>query len=56
MPFAMRDTLQAVHYIAENYASHVGVVEKLNELLNEPKVKKEVKKKIFDSKQTKLKW
>lgn len=55
MPFAMRNTLQAVHYIAQNYKSHVGVVEKLNNLLDNPKVKKEISKKVSDNKQTKLK-
>jgi len=54
MPFSMRDSLQLINYIAQNYASHVKIVEKLNNLLDEPKVKAHIKKKVFDSKQTKL--
>ena len=44
MPFSMQNSMKLLHYIAQNYASHVGVVEKLNNLLDNPKVKKEVKK------------
>ncbi len=54
MPFGMQNSVQLLNYIAKNYASHVGVVEKLNKLLDEPKVKKHIKKKAFDLKQTKL--
>lgn len=54
MPFSMRDSLQLLHYIAQNYASHVKIVEKLNHLLDEPKVKKHIQHKIHE-KQTKLK-
>lgn len=39
MPFMMRDITLATHYIAKNYASHVGVMEKLNNLLKVPKVR-----------------
>ena len=52
MPFNMRNTLQAVNYIAQNYASHAGIVEKLNHLLEEQKVKKHIRKKVLE--QTKL--
>ena len=50
----VKSVVPSVHYIAQNYASHVGIVEKLNKLLDEPKVKKHIKKKAFDSKQTTL--
>lgn len=53
MPFKMRETLQAVQYIAQNYASHVGVVEELHKLLRKPKVRKYIKK-ITNNDQTKL--
>lgn len=33
MPFKMRDTLVLMDYIAKNYASHVGVVDKVNKVL-----------------------
>ncbi len=35
-----------ISYIAQNYASHVKIVEKLNNLLDEPKVKRHIKNKI----------
>ncbi len=55
MPFNMQNSVHLLDYIAQNYASHVGIVEKLNKLLDEPKVKRHIKKKAFDSKQTTLK-
>lgn len=54
MPFTMQEVKQMAYYISKNYASHVKIVEKLNSLLDEPKVKSHIKKKIFDSKQTRL--
>jgi hypothetical protein len=54
MPFSMQNTLQAVHYIAKNYASHVGIVEELHKLLRSPKVRKHIKEKT-KSDQTRLK-
>lgn len=41
-----------LNYIAQNYASHVKIVEKLNRLLGEPKIRKHIKK--IDRFQTKL--
>lgn len=55
MPTRMKHSTQLLHYIAQNYASHVGVVEKLNNLLDKPKVKKKIVKEIEDNAQTKLK-
>jgi hypothetical protein len=52
MPFNMQNTMLAMNYIAKNYASHVGIVEKLNNLLEEPKVKKHIKKKLNTSQTT----
>lgn len=52
MPFNMQKLMDATMYIAENYASHVGVVEKLNKLLD--KGKKEIKRTILEKNQTKL--
>lgn len=46
MPFMMREITQATHYIAKNYASHVGVVEKLNNLLRVPKVRRHLVNKM----------
>jgi len=46
MPFTTQNSLQLLHYIAKNYASHVGIVEKLNNLLDEPRVKKHIKEKL----------
>ncbi len=54
MPFGIQNSLQMLNYIAQNYASHVKIVEKLDKILEEPKVKRHIKKKVFDSKQTKL--
>lgn len=48
MPFNMQNTLQAVYYIAQNYKSHVKVVEQLSKLLEEKEVKKQLKKKLKD--------
>lgn len=42
-----------IHYIAQNYASHVGIVERLNKILEEPKIRKHIIKKTNQS-QTKL--
>ena len=54
MPFNIQDSLHSLNYIAQNYASHVNIVEKLDKLLDKPQVKRYIKKKVFDSKQTKL--
>lgn len=54
MPFSMKNSLTLLYYIAQNYASHVGVVEKLDKLLESPKVKKHIISKVKNSKQTKL--
>lgn len=55
MPFNMQKSLNAIGYIAENYASHVAIVEKLNKLLDEPKVKKHIKQMIGQTKLTDFK-
>ena len=34
MPFKMRDTLQLMHYVAKNYASHVKLVEKASNVMD----------------------
>ena len=52
MPFMMRDVATATHYIAKNYASHVGIVEKLDKLLGKPRVIKHIQKKVFNLKQS----
>ncbi len=58
MPFSMRDTLQAVNYIAQNYASHVKMVEKgskVFEMLDRKlAVGKRRKVRILEDEQTKL--
>ena len=54
MPFNIQNSLHSLNYIAKNYASHVNIVEKLDKLLDKPQVKRYIKKKVFDSKQTKL--
>lgn len=53
MPVRTKENYKLLSYIAENYASHVGVVEKLNKILEEPKAKKHIRKKT-NSNQTKL--
>ena len=58
MPFMTRDIMQAVHYIAQNYASHVKMVEKgskVFEMLDRKlAVGKRRKVKILEDEQTKL--
>ena len=54
MPFNMQETREIAGYLMEFYKGHVGIVEKLNKILEEPKAKKHIKKKAFDSKQTTL--
>lgn len=57
MPFAMRDTLQATHYIAQNYASHVKIVEQTSnilEKLNRRLSTRKRKVKLLDDDQTTL--
>jgi hypothetical protein len=46
MPFTTQDSLLLLNYIAKNYASHVGIVEKLNRILEEPRVRKHIKERI----------
>ena len=46
MPFSIQNTLVALNYIAQNYASHVGVVEKLDKLLEVKEVRKHIKDKV----------
>lgn len=46
MPFTMKDSLNLLNYIAKNYASHVGIVEKLNNLLENKEVKKHIKERV----------
>jgi hypothetical protein len=50
----MKTLVPIVSYIAQNYASHIGVVEKLDKLLEIPKVKKYIKTQVKNSKQTKI--
>lgn len=54
MPFKTAETLNLLHYVAQNYASHVGVVDKLNKLLGLPEAKKLIKDKVNNKNQTKL--
>lgn len=54
MPFKSRESLQLLHYIAKNYASHVGIVEKLDKLLTSSKIRKHIVKKVKEKNQTKL--
>ncbi|HED05185.1 MAG TPA: hypothetical protein ENI61_00705 [Ignavibacteria bacterium] len=54
MPFNMEEIKEMTYYISKNYASHVKIVEQLSKLLEEPKIKKHIKKKTFDLKQTTL--
>jgi hypothetical protein len=54
MPFKTAETLQLLHYVAQNYASHVGVVDKLNKLLDIPKVKEHIKNSVKNKNQSKL--
>jgi len=54
MPFNIKDLKSAVMYIAQNYASHVGVVEKLDKILEIPEVKKHIRKQVKNSRQTKI--
>lgn len=53
-PFAIQEIREISGYIAKNYASHIGVVEKLNLLLDSPIVKKHIKQKIDSKGQTKI--
>ncbi len=46
MPFTTQDSLLLLNYIAKNYASHIGIVEKLNKLLEEPKARRHIKEKV----------
>lgn len=54
MPDRTAEIHKMLQFVAENYASHVGIVEKLNNILGEPKAKKEIRKIVKDKKQTKL--
>jgi hypothetical protein len=54
MPFNISDLKNAVMYIAKNYDSHVGIVEKLNKLLDNSEVKRHIRIKVKEMKQTKL--
>jgi len=54
MPFSMQNSFKLLNYIAQNYASHVGIVEKLNKMLEKPKVKKQIKEQIKNKDQTSL--
>ena len=51
MPFNMQNIVLATNYIAKNYASHVKIVEKLNNLLDERIVRKHIKR-IIKGRQT----
>lgn len=53
MPFNMQNSMKMLSYIAENYASHVGIVEELHNILKQPKVRKHIRKKS-NTGQTKL--
>ena len=46
MPFNISDLKNAVMYIAKNYESHVGIVDKLNRMLGNREVKQKVKNKV----------
>lgn len=52
MPFNIQKLMSGVMYIAENYKSHIGVVEKLNKILIKPEIKKHIKE--VSSSQTKI--
>ena len=54
MPDNMAEVREIAGYLMEFYKGHVGIVEKLNNLLEEPKIKKKIKSKINNSKQTDL--
>lgn len=57
MPFKMRDTLQAVHYIAQNYASHVKIVEQAGRIMEKLDKRLSIRKRktgFIEDKQTKL--
>jgi hypothetical protein len=54
MPFSIRELKEGLMYVAENYKSHVGVVEDLHNLLSNKKARKIIKNKVNDNNQSNL--